>query len=77
MYFQVQMKSEQAALQSVTAGETRGFLKFARNYSDSLIGRLIAGNFAENESLKDSEIIIRLDQSGIGRKWLLKLKLQL
>jgi len=58
------MESEEAAVKSVIAGETRGFLKFPHNYSTSLIGRFIAGNFPEDELLRNSEITVRLDRSG-------------
>jgi hypothetical protein len=57
------MRSEEEALENVKNGKTWGYISFPKNYSEHLADRIVAGKFAENDTLAGSVVRLRLDMS--------------
>jgi len=57
------MKDEISAELNVRSGHIWGYLTFPHNYSSYLIERAIEGNFATNETIDGSRILVKLDMS--------------
>lgn len=56
-------ETEEEAFEEVRRGRAWGALVFAANYSESLVERVEAGQFAEESTIDAAAVSVRLDMS--------------